>query len=125
MYPMHYSTLYCWRQHQVRRQDGLCSSCTHCSLTSCLPDLACGLADQVHHAGPVYDAANERLDLRYTVLEAEPASLPLAGGAVNGGMARERVRGSWSVLSIGISTQLGSTGCVHRCTCINAAHAST
>ena len=125
MYPMRYSTLHCWCQHQVRRQDGLCSSCTHCSLTSCSPDLAHGLAEQVRHAGPVYDAANERLDLQYTVLEAELALLPLAGGTVNGGMARERVRGSWSVLSIGISTKMGSTGCVHRRTCISAAHAST
>ena len=59
------------------------------------------MVEQAHRTGPVYDAANERLDLRYAVLEAEPATLPLAGGTVNGGMARDRVRGSWVVLSIG------------------------
>ena len=43
----------------------------------------------------MYDAANKRLDLRYDVLEAEPTSLPLAGGTVNGDMARFRVRALW------------------------------
>ena len=49
----------------------------------------------MHRAGPVYDAVSERLDLRYSVLEAEPAALPLAGGTVNGDMARNRVRAFW------------------------------
>lgn len=41
------------------------------------------LLSRLRGAGPVYNAARQRLDLVYEVLEAEPSALPLAGGSVN------------------------------------------
>ena len=43
-------------------------------------------------AGPSYSLAARRLDVRYEVLEAEQAALPLAGGTVNGELSNYQVR---------------------------------
>lgn len=52
------------------------------------------LLSRLRCAGPVYNAARQRLDLVYEVLEAEPSALPLAGGSVNALVGNYQARGA-------------------------------
>ncbi|KAK9841951.1 hypothetical protein WJX81_000702 [Elliptochloris bilobata] len=59
-------------------------------------------------SSPSYSAAAERLEMRYEVLEAETAVLPLAGGTVNGIMGNYQAGVSFSSPTFLVSPDAGT-----------------